>query len=277
MVELHFISIALIIIVILYFLSYNLYIDHSYKNGSSIGFIDTLKNIFNVLPDFDFNFNINNKVDGVEKSIKQLANKPLFFKRKKEVFNIDSNDFTYDEAPLVCESVGSTLATYNQVLNAHKEGASWCNYGWSANQLALYPIQKDSWEKIQQGPLKNMCGKPGVNGGHFDNKNIKLGVNCYGYKKTPDPSKIIYQEETSNNKIDTIVDNKIDTIINTKNIEIRPFNTNKWSRYSYKKSSYIINPDYIDPTINKTTQITDIQDDTEKDPQSINIPTEEEE
>uniref|UniRef100_A0A6C0EJD3 Link domain-containing protein n=1 Tax=viral metagenome TaxID=1070528 RepID=A0A6C0EJD3_9ZZZZ len=277
MAEQHLISIALIIIVILYFLSYNLYIDHSYKNGSSIGFIDTLKNIFNVLPDFDFNFNINNKVDGVEKSIKQLANKPLFFKRKKEVFNIDSNDFTYDEAPLVCESVGSTLATYNQVLNAHKEGASWCNYGWSANQLALYPIQKDSWEKIQQGPLKNMCGKPGVNGGHFDNKNIKLGVNCYGYKKTPDPSKIIYQEETSNNKIDTIVDNKIDTIINTKNIEIRPFNTNKWSRYSYKKSSYIINPDYIDPTINKTTQITDIQDDTEKDPQSINIPTEEEE
>ena len=277
MAEQHLISIALIIIVILYFLSYNLYIDHSYKNGSSIGFIDTLKNIFNVLPDFDFNFNINNKVDDVEKSIKQLANKPLFSKRKKEVFNIDSNDFTYDEAPLVCESVGSTLATYNQVLNAHKEGASWCNYGWSANQLALYPIQKDSWEKIQQGPLKNMCGKPGVNGGHFDNKNIKLGVNCYGYKKTPDPTKIIYQEETSNNKIDTIVDNKIDTIINTKNIEIRPFNTNKWSRYSYKKSSYIINPDYIDPTINKTTQITDIQDDTEKDPQSINIPTEEEE
>ena len=277
MAEQHLISIALIIIVILYFLSYNLYIDHSYKNGSSIGFIDTLKNIFNVLPDFDFNFNINNKVDDVEKSIKQLANKPLFSKRKKEVFNIDSNDFTYDEAPLVCESVGSTLATYNQVLNAHKEGASWCNYGWSDNQLALYPIQKDSWEKIQQGPLKNMCGKPGVNGGHFDNKNIKLGVNCYGYKKTPDPTKIIYQEETSNNKIDTIVDNKIDTIINTKNIEIRPFNTNKWSRYSYKKSSYIINPDYIDPTINKTTQITDIQDDTEKDPQSINIPTEEEE
>ena len=277
MAEQHLISIALIIIVILYFLSYNLYIDHSYKNGSSIGFIDTLKNIFNVLPDFDFNFNINNKVDDVEKSIKQLANKPLFSKRKKEVFNIDSNDFTYDEAPLVCESVGSTQATYNQVLNAHKEGASWCNYGWSANQLALYPIQKDSWEKIQQGPLKNMCGKPGVNGGHFDNKNIKLGVNCYGYKKTPDPTKIIYQEETSNNKIDTIVDNKIDTIINTKNIEIRPFNTNKWSRYSYKKSSYIINPDYIDPTINKTTQITDIQDDTEKDPQSINIPTEEEE
>ena len=294
MSEQNLITIALIIIFILYLLSYNLYINFNYHNGSSIGFKDTVKNIFNLLPEFDFKFDINNKeainngedinnsedID-IETPLKneerERDTKPLIHKRKKEVFNIDSNDFTYDEAPLVCKSLGSSLATYNQVINAHKEGANWCNYGWSANQLALYPIQKDTWEKLQEGPknLRKMCGKPGVNGGYFNNKNLKFGVNCYGYKKTPDPSKIIYQEEKSNKNDSKNTQKSINNI--KKNLDIRPFNTNKWSRYSYKKSSYIINPDYIDPAINNPTQIIDTIDDNKKDPQSINnIPSEEE-
>ena len=253
------ITIALVIIFILYFISYNLYINFNYHNGSYIGIKDTIKNIFNLLPEFDFSFDKENPVKQPN-PIKKPS--PLIVKRKKEVYNIDSNDFTYYDAPLVCKALGAELATYNQVLNAHKEGANWCNYGWSSNQLALYPIQKDMWDKLQQnednGNKKNSCGKPGVNGGYFNNKNLKFGVNCYGHKIDPDPSKIVYGKDTSvlntlskkSNKL-----NKFKSMISKNDLEIRPFNTNKWSKYSYKKSTYLINPEYIDNTIDNTTSV----------------------
>ena len=36
----------------------------------------------------------------------------------------------------------------------HKKGANWCNYGWSANSMALYPTQKDYYNKLQKGDDK---------------------------------------------------------------------------------------------------------------------------
>ena len=58
------------------------------------------------------------------------------------------------------------------------------------NQLALFPTQKDTWKKIQNSvgdncedaSMKNVCGRPGINGGYIGNPNIKYGVNCYGVK-----------------------------------------------------------------------------------------------
>ena len=96
----------------------------------------------------------------------------------KEVFNINNNIFSYDDAPLVCKKYNSKLATYDQVLNAYHKGANWCNYGWSQDQMALYPIQKDYYDEIQEGPSnhRNDCGKPGINGGFFKDKNI---FKCY--------------------------------------------------------------------------------------------------
>ena len=107
---------------------------------------------------------------------------------KKEVFNIAGNKFTYADAPAVCAVYGAELATYDQVEEAYEDGGEWCNYGWSEDQMAFFPTQKDTWEKLQLNPATaHKCGRPGVNGGFMPNPNITFGVNCYGIK--PDPTK----------------------------------------------------------------------------------------
>jgi len=101
-----------------------------------------------------------------------------------EVFNISSNDYTYHDAQPLCMALGAELATYDQVQDAWKKGADWCNYGWVKGQVAVYPTQKETWDKLQHGPEdeKFACGNPGVNGGFFDNPEMRFGVNCYGPK-----------------------------------------------------------------------------------------------
>jgi hypothetical protein len=105
-----------------------------------------------------------------------------------EVFNVSSNDYTYYDAEPLCKALGAELATYDQLKNAWENGADWCNYGWTKGQVAIYPTQKSTWEKVQSGPEdeRDACGKPGVNGGYFDNPEMRFGVNCYG--KKPDQS-----------------------------------------------------------------------------------------
>merc|ERR1711981_931773 len=100
---------------------------------------------------------------------------------------------------MVCKAFGAKLATYDQMLDAHKKGAQWCNYGWSANQMALYPTQEDVWKELQQGGIedKKMCGSVGVNGGYFKDKDLKFGVNCYGYKPEPNPAQIVYFDDNT--------------------------------------------------------------------------------
>ena len=78
---------------------------------------------------------------------------------------------------------GAELANYDQIETAQKEGGEWCNYGWSDKQMALFPTQKETWDKLQKiKGHEHDCGRPGINGGFIDNKNIQFGVNCYGYK-----------------------------------------------------------------------------------------------
>jgi hypothetical protein len=108
---------------------------------------------------------------------------------KNEVFNIRNNLYTYDDAKEVCSIYGAKLATYDQIESAYNDGGEWCNYGWSENQMALFPTQKKTWNKLQESDAtKNACGRPGVNGGFMKNKNIRFGVNCYG--KKPEPSAV---------------------------------------------------------------------------------------
>lgn len=104
--------------------------------------------------------------------------------KKKEVFNVSSNKYMYADAEPLCRALGAELATYDQVKDAFDKGADWCNYGWTKGQLALYPTQKATWDKIQSGPegQRMSCGRPGLNGGHFDNPELRFGVNCYGVK-----------------------------------------------------------------------------------------------
>lgn len=104
--------------------------------------------------------------------------------KRKEVFNVSRNIYTFHDAAAVCAAFNSELATYEQVQQAHKEGADWCNYGWVKGQMAVYPTQKSTYEKLQKGApeFRNACGEIGVNGGYFDNPELRFGVTCYGVK-----------------------------------------------------------------------------------------------
>jgi hypothetical protein len=131
---------------------------------------------------------------------------------KGEVFNIRNNLYTYDEAREVCSIYGAKLATYDQIEKAYNKGAEWCNYGWSEGQMALFPTQKETWHKMQQGRSacgtkngkggpNNSCGRPGINGGVIKNPNIRFGVNCYGKKPPPTDAEKKLMEANVENKI----------------------------------------------------------------------------
>lgn len=103
---------------------------------------------------------------------------------KKEVFNVAQDKYTYSDAEPLCKAFGAELATYDQVKDAWNKGADWCNYGWIKGQAAVYPTQQSTYDNLQAGPedQRMACGVPGVNGGYFDNPELRFGVNCYGTK-----------------------------------------------------------------------------------------------
>ena len=108
-----------------------------------------------------------------------------FLPGSKQVFNVSSNKYTYNDAEPLCKALGAELATYDQVKQAWDEGADWCNYGWIKGQAAVYPTQKSTFDELQSGGNDDerlACGQPGVNGGFFDNPELRFGVNCYGEK-----------------------------------------------------------------------------------------------
>jgi hypothetical protein len=149
---------------------------------------------------------------------------------EKEVFNIRDNMFSYDEAQAVCKAYNSELATLEQMIKAYKRGANWCSYGWSEGQLALYPTQSDFWNKLQNDPhRKNECGKPGVNGGYFENPNYKFGANCYGNKPKPKSNErekdLYFRDDPLQVKVDQYKEQKND-------IRISPFSRDDWSNHS---------------------------------------------
>lgn len=119
------------------------------------------------------------------------ADTPIFEPETKEVFNISNNIYTYDEAQSVCKIFDAEVATYSQIEAAYNKGGEWCNYGWSKGQMALFPTQLETWEKLQKDDanrstdapsVKNNCGRPGINGGYMANPYLRFGVNCYGKK-----------------------------------------------------------------------------------------------
>ena len=101
-----------------------------------------------------------------------------------EVFNISSNKYTYSDAEPLCKALGAELATYEQVKDAWNKGADWCNYGWVKGQMAVYPTSEETYQKMQSGPedQRQSCGRPGLNGGYFDNPDMRFGVTCVGNK-----------------------------------------------------------------------------------------------
>jgi hypothetical protein len=155
-------------------------------------------------------------------------------KMQKQVFNIPGNYYNYEDAKAICDAYGARLASYTEMEEAYNKGAEWCFYGWSDNQMALFPTQKDTWQKLQKvkGHEKD-CGRPGVNGGYIDNSKAKYGVNCYGHKPpmTAESAKLmqqtpIYPKNMNDIKHQEKVDywrNKISDIL------VAPFNHDAWS------------------------------------------------
>jgi hypothetical protein len=125
-----------------------------------------------------------NETGPEKEASKPLVEKILPSGGSPEVFNVSKNSFNYYDAEPLCKALGAELATYDQVKNAWEKGADWCNYGWVKGQTAVFPTQKDTWNKLQAGPedQRTSCGIPGLNGGYFDNPEMRFGVNCFGPK-----------------------------------------------------------------------------------------------
>jgi hypothetical protein len=129
--------------------------------------------------------------------------------------------FNYNEAKAVCKAYNGQLASLSQLEKAYKHGAEWCDYGWTENELALYPTQHDTWVSYQGTPDEKRCGIPGLNGGYNMRPHQKLGANCFGKKPdgklppAPSPVKVNPESQMWLNK----------------HLTISPFNYKAWSEF----------------------------------------------
>jgi len=142
-----------------------------------------------------------------------------------EVFYVSDNKFTYEEAPFVCKAYDAELATYIQVEQSYNSGAEWCGYGWSAGGIALFPMQQTSWEARMTDPdpkKREMCGRPGVNGGYFE-PTMKFGVNCYGIKPREPAQPKVSKE---NDRLLGIFKDQVNKFV------VDPFKKDTWSKYN---------------------------------------------
>jgi hypothetical protein len=158
-------------------------------------------------------------------------------KMRKQVFHIPANVYDYDNAKALCQAYGANLANIDQMEEAHKSGAEWCSYGWSDNQMVLYPTQKSTWEELQKSTdpaKKNSCGRPGINGGYIENASMKAGVNCYGPKPEINPasSKLMssIQNYEAGKMLDPLHEARVQQMKSKINdVVIAPFNKGAWS------------------------------------------------
>ena len=156
---------------------------------------------------------------------------------RDQVFHIRDNKYSYPDAKAICQAYGSRLATYKEIEEAYNNGAEWCSYGWSDDQLALFPTQYDTWKKKQEDCDigNNDCGRPGINGGFIDNPNITFGVNCYGIKPEITPDEVNYMKNMTiypKNNNDLLFEKKVEFLKKKiPNILVNPFNNNRWSRF----------------------------------------------
>lgn len=193
----------------------------------SIDIVASIKNLFTKEPQIDITVDTS-RLEAAKDSTPKILLRP-------QVFNIPGNDYTYPDAKALCKAYGGKLASYSQLEEAYKDGAEWCNYGWSDKQMALYPTQMETWKGLQKiEGHENDCGRPGINGGYMANPGLKFGVNCYGYK----PRMTEKEEELMatlplypKTKKDIAMENRVDYWKSKLNeILVSPFNHKSWSR-----------------------------------------------
>ena len=195
----------------------------------------TIKNFFSNEPELnisllDSNIGSGGSVNPNAPESEQVLENPL----TEEVYHIPGNKYTYNDAKAMCKAFEGELANYEQIENAYDKGANWCSYGWSADQLALFPTNMKVWKKLQKNDAtKNACGRPGINGGYIANPNVRFGINCYGHKP------LITSEEKNLMKHSDIVPKtqkniQFDNLVNhyknqLRDILVAPFNKKNWN------------------------------------------------
>jgi len=192
----------------------------------NINIIANIKNLFSDIPDLNIKVDSDLQDNGIAE-IKSI----------QQVFHIPGNKYTYEDAKAICNAYGSRLANYKEMENAYKDGADWCSYGWSNDQMAFFPTNMKKWEKLQKEKgHENDCGRPGINGGYIDNPNVKFGANCYGNKPVMTEQEgelmknaALYPKTKTELDFDKRVDywkQKISKIL------VSPFNKTTWSNMS---------------------------------------------
>ena len=147
----------------------------------------------------------------------------------KQVFNIKENIYTLDDAGGVCGALGADVASINQLIDAHKSGADWCNVGWTSDGLAAYPIQYSTWKTLQDNEpnKRNICGDVGINLARND-PNLLYGVNCFGVKPEPKGNEKVRETVVSDKQ--AALNAKIAQFRKNMNaIGVGPFNNDAWS------------------------------------------------
>ena len=192
-----------------------------------VDIVAKLKNLFTGNPEIDIT---------VDTSQSQAAKPPVpEIMIRPQVFNIPDNNFVYPDAKALCTAYGARLATYQEIEDAYKDGANWCNYGWSEGQMALFPTQQKMYDELQKiEGHENDCGRPGINGGYIANPKVKFGVNCYGYKPRMNSTEEnlmatepIYPKTLKDIAMENRVNYWKDKL---SEILVSPFNQNSWSR-----------------------------------------------
>ena len=193
----------------------------------NIDIITTIKNIFTNKPQIDLNVQTPPGSAPPQAPVPELPG--------KEVYHIPGNHYTFENARALCGAYDGKLANIKQLQEAYEKGGEWCSYGWSEDQMALFPTQYKHWKRLQKiKGHENDCGRPGINGGYIDNPNVRFGVNCYGHrpKITPLESEIMeatpdYPITRQQQKFDERVQywkDRLDDIL------VSPFNGKNWSQ-----------------------------------------------
>ena len=203
-----------------------LFLLNGIKYFYDIDIVASIKNILSGEPEIDIT------IDNVQPEPEPVPE----ITREKQVFHLKDNEYTYDDANAVCKAFGGRLADYDEVEKAYDNGAEWCGYGWSADQLALFPTQKATYERLQKTKgHENDCGRPGINGGFIGNKNVRFGVNCYGYKPkiTPQERELMALEQPfPKTKSEIAIGKKIEEWKQKlPQVLVSPFNRKTWSRF----------------------------------------------
>lgn len=214
--------IAIIVAVLILLVFINLF-----KYFFGIDIVASLKDVFSNKPLLDIK---------VEQTVKEEPEAtPSSSTGSTQVFNIPGNYYNYNDAKSLCQAYNSRLATNDEIEKAYNKGAEWCNYGWSDKQMALFPTQKSTYDKLQQVKgHENDCGRSGINGGYIANPNVKFGVNCYGKKpKMTEDEEALMQASTLYPKTneEIYLENQVDywkTKIDQ--ILISPFNHSSWNQ-----------------------------------------------